>query len=516
MNDIASAPNGSPSKVIASTLVDAPTSNAPPPQADARDFLQRVVEQILPVSGQAVASTDRVAMLIRLGEALLAHLEQFDCLPFPAGPRVPRRLTHQRPVVSLGLTRALRSERAMRMLADVYGEEATDKPKTEDFPQHLWIVPVEWASRHRAPELHLEALDDDLPMLYDAIAMLYFVSTGGSNDHAAFFEELVEVLKKKRSEDMRAFSTDPDAARPRLDERELGYLHPFAAPHYDCACCKGLQPDVEDEFAGPNDADLEFVAKRCESPAGAWPLLAMLFLKLLSSHLGCMALNTHLKETRLPRFFEPVRRLLLRIVRDGDGGLAEAASGLVEHLPKIAPFYTPDRRDILWQANAPDLPDCFNVFLLGLEAQTRADAVALFAGVDRAANGPLAGLASDVVELAREVASLLRDPLAAPALSALGLDRTSFKSLHDTLVGQRKTFPELGQGEFKLVTSDGSGRFHERCVPAADAARVFAPRMRRLIEYTHWMSEQGIDAVTRAAESPSLVLPEHAHEGNAR
>ncbi|MFM7350113.1 MAG: hypothetical protein ACKO01_11615 [Erythrobacter sp.] len=514
MNNIESAPNGSPSRGIVSTSGDGTISNTPPLQAHKRAFelLQSVVGQW--VKGEP----DRLAELIRLGENLVAHMQHFGCLPFPAGPRVPRRFPRRPALIGLGLTHAVRAERAMRMLSEVFGEKATQKPESEDLPQHLWVAPVEWASRHQAPELGLEALVDDLPMLFDAIAMLYFESTGGSNEHAAFFEELVEVLKRKRSEDMRAFSAHPGAARPRLDERELGYLHPFAAPHYDSACCDGMQPDAEDEFPAPNDADREFVARRCKSPAGAWPLLAMLFLKLLFSHIGWMASDLHLEKSQLPRFFKHVRAILRRIVRDerdNRDGLAATAAGLVACLPKIAPCYTASTSpDNPWQAKADELPDCFNIYKLGLEAQTRAEAVALFAFVDGDANGPLAGLASDVVELAREVASLLTDPLAAPTLDVLGFNRDAFVFLHYKLTGQRRIFPELKRGG--LAVDDANGSFIDRCVPPADAARVFAPRMRRLIEYTHWMSEQGIDAVNRAAAKASLVLPHQAQEGNAR
>jgi len=492
-----------------------PPRQPPPPPKVGRtqaEVLQSVFK--LWVSGES----GRLEVLIWLGQKLVAHLQHFGCLPFPAGPRVPRRFPRRPALIDLGLTPAVRAERAMHMLAEVFGNNAQQEPKSEDLPQHLWVAPVEWASRHRAPDLDLEALDDDLPMLFDAIEMLYFESTAGSNKNAEFVEDLVKVLSGKRSEGMRAYSPDPNAKRARQDEREVGYLHPFAAPHYDSECCHGLRPDAEDEFLAPYDADLRFVASRCDSSTGAWPLLAMLFLKLLFSHLGWMASDAYLKMSQLPRFFEPVRAILRRIVRDGRDnrdGLAATAAGLAASLPKIAPCYTASKRpDDPWEAKADELPDCFNIYKLGLEAQTREEAVALFASVDGKANGSLAGLASDVVELAREVASLLTDPLAAPTLDALGFNREAFVFLHDKLTNQRRKFRELKRGG--LADDNAKGEFIDRCEPPADAARVFAPRMRRIIEYTHWMSEQGINAVKRAAETPSLVLTQYAREGNAR
>lgn len=446
----------------------------------------------------------------QLAMALMNHFRSFFCVPFPAGPRVPRRLSHQPPPIQFGLTNPIRAQRAMGMLAGVFGEYAQADPLTLGLNHHLWAASVEWASRHQQKELKLEALRNDFPMLLEAIYLLC-----SDPPEVIFTDALVSKIAARRAELRRAFSS---AKRARLDEREVDYLYPFAATHYDCTCCESLQPAVEDEFAAPDDSEVKFVASRCESPDGAWPLLAMLFLKLLFSHFGYMAVKPHMAE-RLKLFFTPVRRILLRIVRDGDGGLAEAAAGLAAYLPKIAPLYTKKGSDIEWHADASELPDCFNAYLLGGESRTRDEAVAIFgrmyrnqmsqtrpesAGVNKLAypdvDAPLAGLALDVVDLAREVASVLTDPLAAPALSALGFDRAAFKALHQALYDQRRLFPELKPGG--LANNSGSGGFIERCVPPADAARVFAPRMRRLIEYTHWMSEQGIDAVTRAANAP--------------
>jgi hypothetical protein len=389
-------------------------------------------------------------------------------MPFPAGPRLPRANSQDAPVIDgLRLNPQRRAALALALLRREFGTVASESKSR--LTAQIDVAGVEWASRHPALRTPLPRIETPA-VLY----ALYDVAPPAVDDRPA----TLRVIGNLRD------SRIPDLRRPKREAAARAVparLLPFGPGHFPCVCMPhsaepASEADAQD-LPVASESQREEMRQVQAGDFGEWKLLTAFFLKLVHGHLGLMPSPQPGANSAV---CVPVMAMLGKIVyrhpAQHADTLALSAAAIALRLETLSPFCS--AAGLPRELNFEVLPQCFNPFLLEPEAQATAQARKWLVG----------GEVGEAACLAREVASLLTDPMAAPLL-------------------------EIGRSESaKLKYRYGNTSWHpamQRQPALASHVRdVLKPRATELKQYFSWMEDSGLASVERArTDHPS----EHAH-----
>lgn len=380
---------------------------------------------------------------------LTAHLYQHHCLPFPAGPVIPRHDCDKPSPWLAAVTSVQRATHAVVVLHAEFDDERDHRTRgTLARPLHL--AAGEWQSRHNTIPLN------------------------GGEPMVALMRGLGRVVVPPdpldQALDALARSVKGFKRRPMNDEPHKRHLDCFMAPAYRCRC---TTPAPEPAPYPASPADLQTpssLARTLGEPGGFWLLQSLLFVKLLHTHLAVRPrLIYHPKA--FDGLYRPVLVLLTHLAQ-GDGPSAGSACALRRVMRRMAPYFcSSDAGDA--DTITPDfdgLPDWFDPRQPDLDGWAAHHAAASFSGDGRCGEAEAQALTAEVGALALEVASALTDPQIVPALP---LTPHSLRKLSSSLLERRKEATERAK--------------KNECIQPFDTPLLLS-RMTRLAAHFEWVA----------------------------
>ena len=381
---------------------------------------------------------------------LTAHLNQRHCLPFPAGPVIPRYDCHRPSPWLPAVTSAHRAKHAAALLHAEF-DHVDDQRKRGTLARQLHLAAGEWQSRH------------------DALALI------GGEPLVALMRGLGRVVVPSDPFDQTlpalARSARDFRRRPMRDEPHKRHLDCFGAPAYRCRCTAST-PETASNPALPVDTQAGLsLARMLGEPDGFWLLQSLLFLKLLHTHLAVRPVFTY-----HPKAFDGLYRpvlVLLAHLAQGDGPSAGSACALRRVLRHMAPYFCSadaDDADTL-STEFDSLPDWFNPQHPDLDGYAAHHASASLAREGVCGEAEAQALTTEVAALALDVASALTDPQIVPALS---LTPAAIRKLSSSLLERRKEATERAK--------------KRECAQPFDTPLLLS-RMTRLATHFEWLAE---------------------------
>lgn len=411
---------------------------------------------------------------------IVGHLRGCYCLPFPAGPVIPRQLTKlPSHGVRIDPTPAQRSSKASADIAERW-EVGLDGRKRENLGRDPFVQLVrdsvaEWMTRLDmspfAPDLRAHAGRLPLSALLDCLQ----VAGGVSEDVVALGDAF-----KKRLKQAQARSRAAAQKKSQAHANETAYLA-YAAPAYVCECgnIESSSPKSPAEVRPLYAASVEEALKQ---PMGDWLLLLAFFLKQVHAHLAFPAKSGRYENTQAA-LYAPLRRIVSAIaIRDGP--ISSVAASLCTL--RLQPHWHDNGGETL----PGGLPSCFRPELLEPAASSLRDCRAHFSGISR--GDPVVDrMVIDVHTLAREAASLLTDSLVA---GQLGLTGATHATIAERCQEQNRAGATLwhlpgGPAPAWLLVESRPVYVGEIPFPLLNRARS-----KRLQRYFAWMTKQNPDA----------------------
>lgn len=404
---------------------------------------------------------------------LLKHLQAHQCLPFPAGPVIPRRDTqpssstriepgnHRRARAGLALIVAEMQRKADEAAsAKVARQRPNPKsPLTRLLEQSL----LEWASRHTGSSLldpqEQESTAGLLLAALHRLADLRGAPKAEGIDLSAASDGINELIARMSH------------MRRRGDQSLLDSL-PYRAPLYGCTCQQAQQPSV------PEPSAHGFVENVLCRPEGEYLLLGLFFLKQLHSHLAwAPSRQWHPDSANL--YFAVLKVLRAQAQANHATACSATATALLRGLPRLHPYFT----NTAAGAHLPNLrPACFWPELLDEHDAALDEARSVLAGY-----GDLADMARDADALAREVAAQFTDPILS---KRIGLNRSALTYIASALVKHGRHLKQIVKGGVSNVGPAG-------WIDPDFARDHLLHRRTRLISYSSWMC--ALDGPTVAA-----------------
>jgi hypothetical protein len=407
--------------------------------------------------------------------ALYRHLADNGCVPFPAGPLVPREHT-------LGTPPAWRATGAAADLAcEILAQDLADtlmKDNAKSSLSRLLSHPaVGWASHHPALVAGLEE--------HPATAVMRAIYDLRQTAAARHGREV--VLSRWRQN----FVTS--SRKDRLDHDGL-HAVAYAAPAYRCSCEATHTEPVPLAIDASRDPDPALV-HLLEHPGSEWWLMGRLFLKLLHGHLAWVP-ATKVGQGEAAALRDRMHQCLLARARAPGGSAQELADG--QAAPGLSAGLDWSLPRKLKVSSLPSaLVDCVPHY----EAEVLASAVdALAGGEVRRARFFEVAIAA-VARLARDVAADLTAP---QQMLRSGLSGTHYAYLAYAYESRHKGMRRLA------AALAGRGADQASRKTAVDVrldphfvSQALQPRMALLKAYTTWMSVRGHDVVKHALTKPS-------------
>lgn len=412
-----------------------------------------------------------------------AHVSSSRCLPFPAGPVVPRFLTRNgSPVCSSEYVAADRRKKVANLLssqAGLIGDALSSKGSKNAFTPLLANGVAEWLTRHDDDEL-LGDPDIEGPLTVESLLNGIF----GSADYGAAAEVFAERIKNSFR---LAERTRSDKRKANPESEVVALPMGYAAPAYGCACHRAACDGSSYEQISPRYSGQ--VEELLLTPDGLWVLLSAFFVKQVHGHLAFPA-TAHTHSSSQRSLYEPLRGLVTGAAMPGMA-LSTVAAGLL--LVPIEPHWK-----IVGKPAAklpPNLPSCFHAETL----EPCADALRSCRSFLSVHDG-LDELVTDVDLLAREMASLLTDYLSA---DLAGLTNNTYSSLRSRLQEQGKDLlhfeGKVASGASWLLVTSGF-----EAPLDWDFQLLTISRQSRLLSYFGWM--EGRSKYGRTAKPPSATL----------
>ena len=392
----------------------------------------------------------------RLPEATVCH----DCLPFPAGPLVPRYWTEERPALGQ-ITTGQRCELAAALLAHDYLEvneradvvirrgdgdriEARGTPMQSALTKLSRLAFREWYDRH--PTLTTE--QEGAGALN---SMLFTIGSIASAGEPGYIDEVIKYRAK--------FSRAIRHERRKLLDRSPLDRPAFGSRSLWSQCYECRRPDFERPERHPK---VESLLKQRD---GQWRLLSGLFLNQLHSLLvwqgDTYGARGSDKGERSTLHAAVVR--ILGFIATGDGVGSLEAIGLLSVLSKLEGFAMHSGNGV---PILTDVPPCFLPGAIGDTNEALADCLRYLANHPQTCS-----MASNVASLAQEVAATLTDPAFVRYANVTFAACTQYVNHYD------HTRPALkGLEEFRRA----SGLWWA------------LPRNTRLRAYFNWMKERGL------------------------
>ena len=432
--------------------------------------------------------------------ALVMHLRDHGCQPFPFGSVVPRWLTAPAGSSLLWLDPAHRARVASKLVLAEYlrTRAVTMSRPISKLPGLIAEVAQEWSSRHPEldPTIHqAEGLHSSSPV--PAAALLHTLMALGraqdgtaTNEHAAkadFIKRLTQRHTKLTPKTQKKHADKRVSTETRQRATPFAKL-PFSAPTYRCQC----QPPAALPPAKPlADAAVDQVLAM---PRGGWVLLGLFFLKQLHGHLAWPPNKDPSYKSAQKKLYEAALLALNALARSRSDALhAPTAAGLALVLPMLAPPF--DRVEGADAALPDDLPACFRP--LRLEP---ADDAALQARRLLCAQPGLAEQVLAVDVLAREVAAQLTCPVGAPHLD-----------LKQAYFQQTKEYHEKNHKTIRRSLLDGMPIVVLATPQFVRDHLLF--RIKRLRAYNAWMALTGLKESVKAQEATLRQPPLPATPG---
>lgn len=407
-----------------------------------------------------------------VADGFAAHLSAKGCAPFPVGPRIPRKDGALPPLAApLSLNRRsacafdVMNEELAIVEARAEGDGAQSNNKGRLW-RHVRSAIGEWFQRH----------GDDSNGPRPASALLdemYRLARRRNNNADA------EYHRRIRSLPCRPF----EAGRPDA-------FAPFCSPHYACCCGTRLELLSRTHLTESTD-QLDEMRRVLEDSQGEWRLLSGMFLSLVHGHLAILPNRQYTKKSRR---YEGVLRALDAIVGSEHAAHAErvvpVAASLHLQLEELTPFLVSKDHERAWTLDFDRLPPCFNPFRFARDVSAAEQARRL---LEECGSNHAADWVEVVADLAREVASLLTDPLIAPDL---GFTRDELESLYGRYVSDQKKHKAL---------ADNPTAFGD----PAELVAIVTARFPVLRSFTDWMCVRGLELVVAARRTEPV-------EGEAR
>jgi hypothetical protein len=422
-------------------------------------------------------------------KSLVDHLQTHTCLPFPAGPIVPREYSAARHNDEFGPKASERAAAALILMrSDHERTQTRDNPKSP-LPGLMRDSFVEFHTRHAEMGL----FDENSPV-EDQLLTALVPLRGGGQEKAAV-EEFLRRFGQRRTKP--ANSKDKKAPGEPVAERQANENAinsrnvpaerlPYSAPRYGCTCggsrataarLQGLTSPVSPPTPSNSDTYVQAVLNIED---GDWVLLSLLFLKQFHSHLAWAPAESRMEKAQ--PFYKVMLQQLEHLARRGYAvAWAGTAAGLQQCLPRLGPYLAPPGRAVKLPA-ATAAPECFRPDRLADRRTSLEQVCVLLAG-----HGQLAAMALDVDALALEVAARMTDPTTAQKIGlnhiALGYLTNPYGKRASDL---KKAAEQAAQG-LKPAGLNMSVDF---------ALFDFQPKVKRLWSYVDWMTCHGLDALS--------------------
>lgn len=420
--------------------------------------------------------------------SIAEHLRSCYCLPFPAGPVIPRRITKlPSPGVRCDPSPKERSSSATDDIAERWGLKRNGRAAgcagNNPLLRLLGDGLAEWVTRHDLTKFaDKPRTDTGYPPLGDLLNSLE-VAGGVVKPVVMLGSEFAGRLERAHQARARYYRSLTRQEQPsHLD------LLAYAAPAYDCECgnAKSLTSIPHADVRPLYHAGAEKVCK--ETMGGDWLLLLAFFLKQVHSHLAFPAKHGRHEKSQAALYL-PLRRIVSSFAIS-EGALSSVAAGLCT--VKLQPHW----HDGEGGAHLPKgLPSCFVPVRLEPPATALEHCRAHFSGIS-GGNAVVDQMVIDAHSLAREAASLLTDSPVAPQL---GL---TFKTLAGHCEEQQRELKTLS-AEGRLPTDAAPTWFV--CDVEYDHWLIVAAQTKRLQSYFAWMTTAKPDAESAVKAPPVLV-----------
>ena len=431
---------------------------------------------------------------------IVRHLREHDCLPFPAGPLVPRECT-QDPAPAHRSTGQAANLAAALLAHEITSKEGAANPKTRltTLMSHSAIA---WATRHS--DLQDPSIATGQP--HPAKAMLQALYELRANPAHRHLRHDVEVEFFKRFQ-LRLRLRPPPKNKPNAEPKDALVNVAYTAPAYRCTC---FDPDAGQPLPKPQPPSLgyEAVAQLLDHPGAEWWLLARVFLVLLHSHLGWITPgrgNATKQESQA--LHRPAAQLLTRRAMALAGGsgpddgpvAAGVAAGLAWPFPQSA-------RSLRKQLPAPvadtlpDEPEAVLSKALGLQPE------------GTGWHGFAVTHLPAVARLARDVAADLTTPALAPHSGQLRRDHDYMAERHTT------RHKQLTRWAREVSASKGTSTptQHLGTILRASFVRsALLPRIALMQSYSGWMGKGGGLLFITTQTPVQKTVQAHTHAGTA-
>jgi hypothetical protein len=429
-------------------------------------------------------------------DSLIGHLQTHTCLPFPAGPVVPREYSSPRRNDEFGSSAASRAAAALKLVGRDYDDTTSrlESTATRVNPKSALAGLMrdsfaEFYTRHA----EIGLFDESLPVEDQLLTALVSLGPGQADELLAeeYLRRFEQRRTKPRNSKAKTASSEPVAdqlsTEKATNSRNIPAEHlPYSSPRYGCTCGGiGALADCLQGFTGTSNPSIQskpdaYVSEVLAMKDGDWLLLSLFFLKQFHSHLAWVPTDSHLKVAQ--PFYNVMLRQLEQLARRGYAvAWAGTAAGLQQCLPRLGPYLAPQSRAVRLPA-ATAAPECFRPDWLGDRQSSLEEACVLLAS-----HGELAAMALDADALALEMAARMTDPTTA---LQIGLSGTALGYLTNP-------YDKTAKALLKAATQAGQGLAPSGLNMSPDfALSDFQPRVKRLLSYVNWMTLRGLDALT--------------------
>ena len=402
---------------------------------------------------------------------IVKHLRGHGCLPFPAGPLVPREVEGAHAPAPGQRSAGHAADVAAAFLArEITRKDDATNPKSR-LTGLMAHAAIAWATRH--PGLQDPEIARAKP--HPANAMLQALHALRATEDPAHRRGDVEQAFLARFQ-LRLRPPKADRA-PKDALTNVA----FTAPAYRCAC---LDAPVAAEVSPlvPTQGH-EAVSKLLDHPGAEWWLLARVFLTLLHTHLGWLpAAQGNATREEAQALHEPAAHLLTwrAIAPAGGSGPDDGpvAAGIAAGLGWAVPS---NAKGLLKRLPAPvadmvpDDPKAVLAAALGLQPP------------GTGWHGFAASTLPAVARLARDIAADLTTPAMA---MHCGLKGTSYAYLAEHYAARHKQFAKWAR-DAAAAPAAALGKHLGMTLRASFARDALLPRMPLLQSYCRWMEEDG-------------------------
>lgn len=410
---------------------------------------------------------------------LVAHFSSHDCMPFPAGPLLPRQKTKEPPLLIQELSPEKRSSMALLL----WPQEQGANKHTNTLNRLHKLSTQTWS------DLHDQILNSKITPHAWSILDPSFSSSDQTSGSKGRTKDQIAPIVFIIEDRIKLLSRDSIAKSP-TNSRVPDCAYPAGA--YPCDCHKPTHVSCFDEPGTiTSNYVLDAASLKLLATYPQWSLLLRFWLKQLQNHHGFIWKQKTAKSP-VNVYHKAALGVLFRLRRTPEHPQASVAAALTQtHLlpPRNAidaeKWYeqllsnTVKTNATTRAGNPVKLPDAFCLDRLGNPEVSMKEAQLFWKAL-----GHSEKMLQAVDTLAREVASLMTDPW---QVSAISWSKEELTRLHGSVFNE-------------LLKSDMHAKLIERITPG-HRPEDFFDRIHAMKHYVNWVSQQWDDLLDKSTIS---------------